>query len=148
MTPPLQQRAPNIVPQSQGMSVKRENPGKRPVAEVIDLTGDDDDIPSFRKKKQARTEIKRDSATPVPSMPGSFVVDDDDIRDELMYIGSQARPDDGPRELYGIIASKVVGLQYYRGMASMGEAVILERYNQCKQVEIYLTGLQGTYKQV
>lgn len=135
MTPPLQQRAINSVPRPQNMALKsesqepkKEHSGKRAIDDYIDLTNSDQEELSYPKRKAPRTDSNYNSQVAVSYPQEPYVVDDDDNEDdEIQFITSQARPDDTPRELYGVLASKVVGVQYYGGLASTGETVLLTR---------------------
>ena len=135
MTPPLQQRAINTVPRAQDMAskggsqkMKKEKSGKRAVDDFIDLTNSDEEELSYPKRKAARTDSNQNSQIRDSYLQEPYLIgDSEDDDDEIQFIASQALPDDTPRELYGVILSKVVGLQYYRGLASTGETVLLAR---------------------
>ena len=137
MTPPLQQRAINTVPRAKAQDMapntsgsqkmKKEKSGKRAVDDYIDLTNSDEEELSYPKRKAARTDSNQNSQLRETYLQEPYVIGDSEDDDEIQFIASQARPDDTPRELYGVMISKVVGLQYYRGLASTGETVLLAR---------------------
>ena len=102
--------------------------GKRPVE--IDLTGSDDE--SFRTAKAPR--LTQDSGYQSQSQqPPDIEISDDDEEDAdelVMYTqegGGNANQPFETYERYGTIYSKVVGIRYYRGFASEGEYVTLNR---------------------
>ena len=108
--------------------MKKEKSGKRAVDDFIDLTNSDEEELSYPKRKAARTDSNQNSQIRDSYLQEPYLIgDSEDDDDEIQFIASQALPDDTPRELYGVILSKVVGLQYYRGLASTGETVLLAR---------------------
>ena len=103
--------------------------GKRAI-EVLDLTGSDDEVPSYSQpRKQARSE----------NNPGQFSqaernewVDDHRTEAGANELIASTQDDafggaDETFELYGILATKIVGVQYYNGHATVGEHVLIRR---------------------
>lgn len=127
-------------------------PSRKRVVEEIDLTGDDDDVqiissrPSSqtaqssksRPPKHARTSDSRHPTNPSPrsSYQGSsqaypYALDDDEDEED----GAAEAPELSQNyndvafryERYGVLATKIVGVRYYSGVATVGEMVVLQR---------------------
>ena len=113
--------------------------GKRKV-ESIDLTGSDNEQP---ETLQARKHAKRSMPTPPTSSQSVLSQPSRRERDDWV---EDAGPNDADAEialtqdfddnvyesyqLYGILNTKVVGCQYYRGQATVGEYVVVRREPQ------------------
>ncbi|OCK96812.1 uncharacterized protein K441DRAFT_694830 [Cenococcum geophilum 1.58] len=126
-------------------------PSRKRVVEEIDLTGDDDvqilsSRPSSqtaqssksRPPKHARTSDSRRPTNPSPrsSYQGSsqaypYTLDDDEDEEDGAVEApelSQNYNDVAFRyERYGVLATKIVGVRYYSGVATVGEMVVLQR---------------------
>ncbi|MCJ1394092.1 hypothetical protein MMC18_006970 [Xylographa bjoerkii] len=103
--------------------------GKRRAAEVLDLTGSDDEVPTTGQPRK------------VPKTEGNAGTDSQTQRDQWAEDGAEANADellastqddgysgaDDMLELYGTLFTKIVGVQYYRGHATVGEHVIVRR---------------------
>ena len=128
--------------------------GKRK-AQTIDLTGDDTEIAadlSHRSKQRRTTDASTsspqsaaNSASTSFSQPQTHpsssatqystssqapleIADDDDDSNDVIFLSQDAHDTTGEfYELYGTIDTKIVGLQYYTGFASVGEHVVLKR---------------------
>jgi len=125
-------------------------PSRKRVVEEIDLTGDDDvqilsSRPSSqpaqssksRPPKHARTsDSRRPNPSPRSSYQGSsqaypYALDDDEDEEDGAAEApelSQNYNDAAFRyERYGVLATKIVGVRYYSGVATVGEMVVLQR---------------------
>lgn len=86
--------------------------------DAIDLTGDNDAAISSQSRNQAPSQDDHD-----------IWVAQEEHEAEDIIMSSQ----DGDEEsmttyqLYGVLATKIVGVQYYRGIASNGEYVVVRR---------------------
>ncbi|KAL9104261.1 MAG: hypothetical protein Q9163_000757 [Psora crenata] len=86
--------------------------------DVIDLTGEDDAATSSQSRNAPPSQEVRDSwVWEEEHEAEDVVIPSQDGNDELM----------ATYQLYGVLNTKVVGVQYYRGLASSGEYVILRR---------------------
>ncbi|KAM0263121.1 hypothetical protein ACHAPA_008954 [Fusarium lateritium] len=93
--------------------------------DLIDLTGDDES--ETRQKRPARNGLHNSSARGGTSVyGGSSQVPSSTAEPDFLDL---TQDDDGPPlELYGsFVAGKIVGVRYYRGYASPGEAVLCRR---------------------
>ena len=91
--------------------------GKRKY-DAIDLTGDDDAAVSSQARNAPPTQQERDSwLAEEEHEAGDIVVSSQDGNNELI----------ATYQLYGILNTKIVGVQYYNGLASNGEYVVLRR---------------------
>ena len=85
---------------------------------AIDLTGEDDASRASQSRNAPPTQEERDAWVP-----------DEEHEAEDIIISSQ----DGNEEaiatyqLYSVCDTKIVGVQYYRGLASNGEYVVVRR---------------------
>lgn len=98
--------------------------GKRPI-DVIDLSNVDDAPFNPQPRKIPRTSFT-DQIPPRPTDPGDR--DDEEDADDVIILSQE----DGNRatesfELYGVLHTKIVGIQYYNGHATVGEFVIIRR---------------------
>ena len=86
--------------------------------EAIDLTGDDDAALSSQSRNAPPSQTERDGWQP-----------DDEHEAEDIVISSQDGNDEvtATYQIYGIVDTKIVGVQYYRGLASNGEYVVVRR---------------------
>ncbi|KAL3474512.1 SNF2 family N-terminal domain-containing protein [Aspergillus californicus] len=114
---------------------------KRPRNAYVDLTLDDEvrEVDTFRPYKIPCTSGQRfgQDATFVPlSQASQFSLIDDDNDDGAADLvqGSQESNDssDTTQLHYGDLATKIVGVRYYQGQASLGEHVVLKREPQNK----------------
>ena len=92
--------------------------------ETIDLTGEDDATMSSQSHHAIpANQAERDSLL-------LAVQDDDQEADDAVIASTQDANNDDVTvtyQLYGTINTKIVGVQYYRGLASNGEHVPLRR---------------------
>ncbi|MCJ1289033.1 hypothetical protein MMC34_000565 [Xylographa carneopallida] len=128
MAPP---RRPNSVlhDRSVNTAMSQNANGKRRAVEVLDLTGSDDEQPTI---SQSRKIQRTEGISIPPSQAQRIQWGEDDTEanaDELLastqddgYSGA-----DDMLELYGTLFTKIVGVQYYRGHATVGEHVIVRR---------------------
>ena len=148
--------------------------GKRK-AQAVDLHASDDGEdafePSQRSKQQRTTGAPLTSAQPnsippssaaqhpsssqpwAPTQPPREVIDlsheDEDAdegADEVIFLSQDANDTAGEfYEFYGTLDTKVVGLQYYTGFASVGEHVTIKRQpdNQYDSNAIRVTNVMG-----
>ena len=121
----LQDRSVNTAQQP---TMAPKGNGKRAI-EVLDLTGSDDELTSYSQpRKHARSEnnlgyfsqIERDQWVDDGAEAGA---------NELL---ASTQDDafgaaDETFELYGILGTKIVGVQYYNGHATVGEHVLIRR---------------------
>ena len=103
--------------------------GKRRAAEVLDLTGSDDEV------------VVNNQSRKVPRTEGNAGASSHVQRDQWVEDGTEANADellastqddgyagaDDMLELYGTLFTKIVGVQYYRGHATVGEHVVVRR---------------------
>ena len=93
--------------------------GKRRAVEVLDLTGSDDEQPTIsQSRKIPRTEANQWADDGAEADAEELLVSTQDDG----YSGA-----DDMLELYGTLFTKIVGVQYYRGHATVGEHVIVRR---------------------
>lgn len=87
--------------------------------DAIDLTGDDDSQPGRPAPGNGVSQSQRDSW-----LAQSQEEDADDI-----IISTQDGDDSATAnyQLYGVLETKIVGVQYYRGHATVGEYVLIRR---------------------
>ena len=119
--------------------------GKRK-ADIIDLTGSDDESPPAQRQKidgslptDGVTQSQRDSWNNTRT---------DEERAEDILLLSQEDGDEGSTqsfELYGTLNTKVVGIRYYTGYATVGEFVLIRRdsHNQYDSNAIRVDNVQG-----
>ena len=92
--------------------------------EAIDLTGEDDaTMPSQSPQSPPPNQLERDSWL-------QPLQDDEHEADDVVVASTQdANSDDvaATYQLYGTVNTKIVGVQYYHGLASFGEHVPLRR---------------------
>ncbi|GES66884.1 SNF2 family helicase [Aspergillus terreus] len=111
--------------------------GKRPI-ERVDLTqsdGEQDERPSLPKTPRIGSSGQRfgEATTFVPlsqsSQAYSAIDDDEDAQAVDVVQGTQGEDDSSPVStiLFGNLHTKIVGVRYYRGHATIGEYVILRR---------------------
>ncbi|PHH64817.1 hypothetical protein CDD81_3883 [Ophiocordyceps australis] len=88
---------------------------------VIDLTGHDDEQGSERPFKRPAAGRSQSSlmTPPQSSLPGST--------QDVNYFDLTQEDEGPPTELYGSFDGKIVGVQYYEGYASPGEAILCHR---------------------
>ena len=109
--------------------------GKRKV-EVLDLTGSDDEVAyiSQSRKITKSSNGSGPSAQPQRNDSGSFTqsqrdewVEDGD-EDEVIVMSQDGSAGVGETfELYGTLDTKIVGVRYYNGHATVGEHVLVRR---------------------
>ncbi|KAL9638439.1 MAG: hypothetical protein Q9164_001555, partial [Protoblastenia rupestris] len=86
--------------------------------EAIDLTGDDDAATSSQSRNAPPSQAERDLWVPEEDHEAEdIVISSQDGNDETM----------ATYQLYAVLGTKIVGVQYYRGLASNGEYVIVRR---------------------
>lgn len=86
--------------------------------DAIDLTGDDDAAMSSQARNQAPGQDDHDIWVAQEEHEAEDIIissQDDDEESMTTY------------QLYGVLATKIVGVQYYRGIASNGEYVVVRR---------------------
>ncbi|KAL9128395.1 MAG: hypothetical protein Q9217_002919 [Psora testacea] len=105
--------------------------------DIIDLTGDDDAATSSQSRNAPPSQEERESW-----------VQEEEHEAEDIVISSQDGNDEGTTtyQLYGVLSTKIVGVQYYRGLASNGEYVIIRRepQNQYDSNAIRVENVQRT----
>ena len=86
--------------------------------ETIDLTGEDDATLSSLSRNAPPSQLERDGWQP-----------DDEHEAEDIIISSQNNNHEitATYQIYGVLDTKIVGVQYYRGLASNGEYVVVIR---------------------
>lgn len=86
--------------------------------DAIDLTGEDDAASSSQSRNAPPSQTQRDS----------WLEQDEHDADDIV-ISSQDGDDAVTQsyQLYSILDTKVVGVQYYKGHASIGEYVVVRR---------------------
>ncbi|KAG8626205.1 hypothetical protein KVT40_006606 [Elsinoe batatas] len=97
---------------------------KRSHADVVDLTGTDDEQPITKTPRSSQQAGPRSSLVSQSSFDS---VDDERHGNELMPSTQNVPAETEYFELYGIHPAKVVGIRYYNGFANSGETVILRR---------------------
>lgn len=103
-------------------SAKRKAPA---YIEILDDDDDDDDVPTSSIPTLKRN--KRPS-NPGPSTQLNYHSDDDAGAHDVIDLSQDTEGEFGEDwEHYGHMLSKVVGVQYYKGIATIGEQVLLER---------------------
>ena len=97
--------------------------GKRKI-EVIDLVDSDNEfanpsrkIPRANNTPGSYTQAERDT----------WVISDDDEADELILNGREDDGFDNGFDLYGTLQTKIVGVRFYHGYATIGEHVLIRR---------------------
>ena len=86
--------------------------------DAIDLTGDNDAAMSSQSRNQAPGQDDHDIWVAEEEHEAEDIIissQDDDEASMTTY------------QLYGVLATKIVGVQYYRGIASNGEYVVVRR---------------------
>lgn len=110
--------------------------GVKRTIERVDLTQSDDEgqRPGLSKTPRTSSSGQRfgeeTSFLPLSQSSQAYVVDDEDDAQAVDVIpGSQEANDDTPGStmLFGNLHTKIVGIRYYRGHATIGEHVILKR---------------------
>ena len=91
--------------------------------EVIDLVDSDDETTN-----PARKAPRAHNHAGIPSQPNrdTWVISDDDDTNELLHNSQDSGLDDG-FDLYGTLQTKIVGVRYYNGYATLGEHVLIRR---------------------
>lgn len=98
--------------------------GKRTI-DVIELS-DSDDAPFNSQPRKIPRSLSANQDTPSQSDPWDR--EDEEDADDIIILSQ----DDSNRagesfELYGVLHTKIVGIQYYKGHATDGEFVIIRR---------------------
>ncbi|KAL8717229.1 MAG: hypothetical protein Q9225_005514, partial [Loekoesia sp. 1 TL-2023] len=102
------------------------NPRKRAV-ETIDLTEDHEDQPAFKTPRSSQTNGVA-SSQPTQSQRDSWLEEEDAHETILLsQEGSDGSEETEEYELYGTLHTKIVGIQYYTGYATIGEYVSVRR---------------------
>ncbi|KAL8839507.1 MAG: hypothetical protein Q9170_001730 [Blastenia crenularia] len=103
------------------------NPRKRAI-ETVDLTGDNnEDQPQFKTPRSSQT-INVTSSQPTQSQRDSWMEEADAHETILLsQDGNDGAEETEEYELYGTLATKIVGVQYYTGYATVGEYVSVRR---------------------
>ena len=131
-TPALRDSSGNIIHQAPMAS---NDKGKRKI-EVLDLTGSDDEvtyISQSRKTPKANNEggpssqsQRNDSGSESQAQRDEWVEDGDE--DEVIVMSQDGSAGVGETfELYGTLDTKIVGVRYYNGHATIGEHVLVRR---------------------
>lgn len=131
-TPTLRESSGNTIYQAPMAS---NDKGKRKI-EVLDLTGSDDEVTYVSQSRKA-PKSSNDSRPPSQSQrndSGSFSqaqrdewVEDGD-EDEVIVMSQDGSAGVGETfELYGTLDTKIVGVRYYNGHATVGEHVLVRR---------------------
>ena len=108
------------------------NQGKRKY-DAIDLTGDDDAVTS----SQSRV------AHPSQEVQEPWVPEEEHEAEDIVISSQDGNYDiTATYQLYGVLNTKIVGVQYYKGLASNGEYVVIKREPN-NQVRIYHIGLSS-----
>ena len=110
--------------------------------EVIDLV-DSDDETTNPTRKAARADNQPGIYS--QSDRDTWVISDDDDTNELIHNSQDSGLDDG-FDLYGTLQTKIVGVRYYNGYATMGEHVLIKREpgNQYDENAIRIDTVQRT----
>ena len=100
--------------------------GKRRAVDVVDLTGSDDEA-ARQPRKLARSENHPRTRASSPTQQGQGV--DEDGADDVIFLSQDGEIGgaDEMFELYGLLHTKIVGVQYYTGYATVGEHVLIRR---------------------
>ncbi|KAI4211169.1 MAG: hypothetical protein LQ351_006069 [Letrouitia transgressa] len=112
------------MPQFRAPLASNANGRKRPI-ETIDLTGDDEPAPKTSRHYQSETFTQ---TQPNQTERDSWLEEDD--ANDTIFIPQQG-DDDGEDaeefELYGTWQTRIVGVRYYHGTATVGEYVTIRR---------------------
>lgn len=101
-------------------------PTKRSL-EFVDLTGDDNVEPPAQVQRQTHAPSDHGSAEPTQRDVWPEL-DEEGAADDIIFAGLDGQDNSVfSFQLYGILDTKIVGVQYYRGLANPGEYVILRR---------------------
>lgn len=100
--------------------------GKRRAADVVDLTGSDDEAVQ-QPCKIARSENHPGTGAFSQSQRDQWV--DEEGADDVIFLSQDGEMGgaDEMLELYGVLHTKIVGIQYYTGYATAGEHVLIRR---------------------
>ncbi|KAL8937424.1 MAG: hypothetical protein Q9216_004435, partial [Gyalolechia sp. 2 TL-2023] len=102
------------------------NPRKRAI-ETVDLTGDNNDQPAFKTPRSSQVDTLT-SSQPLQSQRDSWLEEEDAHETILLsQDGNNGTEESEEYELYGILSTKIVGVQYYTGYATIGEYVSVRR---------------------
>ncbi|KAI4223136.1 MAG: hypothetical protein L6R36_005639 [Xanthoria steineri] len=121
--------------QSRTPMASNANARKRPV-ETVDLTEDDfDEQPAHKRSSQASgvphdrhnhsgfTHSQVTASQPTQSQRDSWL-EEEDANDTIVFNGTEETEQ---YEIYGTLHTKIVGIQYYTGCATVGEFVSIRR---------------------
>ena len=131
-TPALRDSSGSTIHQA---SMATNDKGKRKV-EVLDLTGSDDEVTyiSQSRKVSKSNNDASPSGQPQRNDSGSFSQaqrdewDEDGDEDEVIVMSQDGSAGVGETfELYGTLETKIVGVRYYNGHATLGEHVLVRR---------------------
>ena len=99
---------------------------KRPA--TIDLTGDDDEVAHRPKApRSANSSFRAQSQPSSPSVDVAESDDENDAREVINLTQDAGHTDTEMFELYGTLNTKIVGIRYYHGYATVGEHVVYRR---------------------
>ncbi|EED18197.1 SNF2 family helicase, putative [Talaromyces stipitatus ATCC 10500] len=129
---------------------------KRPAAAVVDLTREDQE--NAHRPTKINRKDRVNNSTPLGNVTNGqrfgeetdyislSQLDDDDFNSIVPSTQSNEEVDMNSYQLYGCINTKIVGIRFYKGYASLGERVILQRepYNQYDQNAIKVLNVMGT----
>ncbi|KAI4129439.1 MAG: hypothetical protein LQ338_002220 [Usnochroma carphineum] len=102
------------------------NPRKRAI-ETIDLTGEHDDQPVYKTPRSSQTDVVMLSQ-PSQSQRESWMEEEDAHETiTLSQEGNDGAAEGEEYELYGTMRTKIVGVRFYTGYASVGEYVSVRR---------------------
>lgn len=123
---------PNTALHARSVNAPRHPPmatnenGKRRAADLVDLTGSDDEAVR-QPRKIARSENHPGAGAFSQTQRDQWV--DEDGADDVIFLSQDGGMGgaDEMLELYGILHTKIVGIQYYTGYATIGEHVLIRR---------------------
>ena len=100
--------------------------GKRRAVDVVDLTRSDDET-GQQPRKMARSENHPGTAVLSQGQRDQWV--EEDGADDVIFLSQDGGMGgaDEMLELYGVLQTKIVGVQYYTGYATIGEHVLIRR---------------------
>jgi SWI/SNF-related matrix-associated actin-dependent regulator of chromatin subfamily A3 len=100
--------------------------GKRRAADVVDLTRSDDET-GQQPRKMARSENHPGTVVLSQGQRDQWV--EEDGADDVIFLSQDGGMGgaDEMLELYGVLQTKIVGVQYYTGYATIGEHVLIRR---------------------
>jgi len=100
--------------------------GKRRAVDVVDLTGSDDET-RRQPRKIARSEHHPGTGVYSQTQRNQWV--DEDGADDVIFLSQDGGMGGAEEmfELYGVLQTKIVGVQYYTGYATIGEHVLIRR---------------------